>query len=62
MTTQTVGNSARLIFNMINNKSSVIKTFGRHDEPWFCGNDIAKILGYKRPRKSVADSTHKIII
>lgn len=34
-----------------NNKN--IKVFGTPEDPWFCGNDVATILGYARATKAV---------
>ena len=32
-----------------------IRTIMVEDEPWFVGNDVAKILGYSNPRKAMHD-------
>lgn len=32
-----------------------IRTLTINDEPWFVGKDVAEILGYERPTKSVVD-------
>jgi anti-repressor protein len=59
MITQTASDFAHLVFNSIMYESSVIKTFGTCDELWFCGKDIAKILGYENTRKAIIDNVDK---
>jgi hypothetical protein len=30
-----------------------VRVVGTYDDPWFCGNDVARALGYARPRDAV---------
>jgi prophage antirepressor-like protein len=30
-----------------------VRVMGTFDKPWFCGTDIAKILGYSDPKKAI---------
>jgi prophage antirepressor-like protein len=63
MTTQIASDFAHSIFDMVNNsiiyENSTIKTFGTYEDPWFCGKDIAKILGYERPTTALSDNLEK---
>ena len=32
-----------------------IRIVGTFEEPWFCGKDVASVLGYSRPRDAITD-------
>jgi prophage antirepressor-like protein len=32
-----------------------VRVVGTYDDPWFCGNDVARALGYAQPRNAVLD-------
>ncbi len=36
-----------------------VRVVGTNEDPWFCGNDVAIILGYKDTRKSLKDHVDK---
>ncbi len=33
-----------------------LRVFGTTEEPWFCGKDVAKILGYKKPTDALRET------
>ena len=46
---------AELIHQTFEFNSRSIGMVGTWEHPWFCGNDIATALGYKRPKYAVQD-------
>jgi prophage antirepressor-like protein len=30
-----------------------VRVMGTFDKPWFCGTDVAKILGYSDPKRAI---------
>ncbi len=37
------------------NSSFSVQCMCVHGNPWFRGNDVAKVLGYSRPRDAIKD-------
>jgi len=35
-----------LVNELVSYNNSNVRVIGTYDDPWFCGNDVAKILGY----------------
>jgi prophage antirepressor-like protein len=51
--TQAQANGSTEIINVFNYEDKKIRVAGTALEPWFCGKDIAEILGYKNPTASI---------
>ncbi len=53
MAAQSNGAFAPVVFSF---QSTDIRTFADdHGEPWFCANDVCKVLGYTNSRKAISD-------
>lgn len=40
-------------FNITNNTNKQVRIIGSIDNPWFCGKDVATILGYSEPKSAI---------
>lgn len=51
--TQAPTNGPAELINVFNYEDKKIRAAGTALEPWFCGNDVAEILGYKSPTDAI---------